>query len=278
MMKLDYYTLLSPTPVTLSNIGHVKSPTLLEISQVTYSVYNTYINLLLMTIDKYYTMIYKNKDYFNMHSDEEKEIILKVKAQYDSYTDEQKSKLSFYNIFIYDSVFCNMMQKLFDFFFVESIIYDINTSSFVIQQNYNITNTAPQSNIVGIINEKNYDVIVDVILQLNKIERNIIEDKTVKVKNKIAQQLLNKMKNAIQVTQKKEDKKLELANLISALASHSMSLNMSNIWNLTIYQLYDQFERQQIEDSYRSSLRSVSMWGDKDNKFDNTLWFTHIKK
>ena len=82
----------------------------------------------------------------------------------------------------------------------------------------------------------------------------------------------------MQVTQKKEDKKLELANLISALASHSMSLNMSNIWNLTIYQLYDQFERQQIEDSYRSSLRSVSIWGDKDNKFDNTLWFTHIKK
>ena len=130
--------------------------------------------------------------------------------------------------------------------------------------------------ITGIINNDKYDTVVDVILQLTKTERSITEDKTAKVKNKIAERLLQKMKNANQKKKKIEDKKYELPNLISALATHSSSLNIINIWNLTIYQFYDQLSRQRLDDTYSSSIRSVSVWGDKDNKFDDTLWFTQM--
>lgn len=273
-MKLDYYTLLSPTPVFLTHVGHIKSPTLLEISNITYRVYNTYINILLMTIDKYYEMINENSSYFDKYNEEEKDIILNIKNKYDSSTEEEKSELSFFNIFIYDKNFCHIMQQLLNFFFVEDVVYDPTRSVFLIQ------NGAVDNNgntlITGIINNDKYDTVVDVILQLTKTERSITEDKTAKVKNKIAERLLQKMKNANQKKKKIEDKKYELPNLISALATHSSSLNIINIWNLTIYQFYDQLSRQRLDDTYSSSIRSVSVWGDKDNKFDDTLWFTQM--
>lgn len=273
-MKLDYYTLLSPTPVLLTHIGHIKSPTLLEISNITYRIYNMYINILLMTIDTYYEMINKNTSYFDKYSEEEKNTILKIKSKYDSSTEARKSTLSFFDIVIYDKNFCYIIQQLLNFFFVEDVVYDPVTSVFFVQDGS--LDSDGNKLVTGVIKNDNYDIVTDVILQLTKTERNITDDKTAKVKNKIAEGFLKKMKNAKQNKKKIEDKKYELPNLISALATHSSSLNIINIWNITIYQFYDQLSRQRLDDTYSTSVRSVSVWGDKDNKFDDTLWFVQM--
>ena len=49
-MQLDYFTLLSEEPVKIQNIGSIKSPTINEIKKITYSVYLTYIDYLIMDI------------------------------------------------------------------------------------------------------------------------------------------------------------------------------------------------------------------------------------
>lgn len=67
-----------------------------------------------------------------------------------------------------------------------------------------------------------------------------------------------------------------MPNIISALAAHHNSLNIINIWDLTVYQLNDQFKRQRYIDYYHILSRSVSIWGDKDSKFDDSLWFSNV--
>ena len=76
----------------------------------------------------------------------------------------------------------------------------------------------------------------------------------------------------------KYDKKVELPNVISALASYHNSLNMINIWDMTVYQVYDQFKRLQNNTIYNIQSMSTSVWGDKENKFNITKWFETMDK
>ena len=66
--------------------------------------------------------------------------------------------------------------------------------------------------------------------------------------------------------------------MISSISAHSKTLNILNIWDLTIFQLYDQFARMRNDDLYMMNSTSVSVWGDKENKFDDTIWFSIINK
>ena len=56
----------------------------------------------------------------------------------------------------------------------------------------------------------------------------------------------------------------------------SLNLNWINIWDITVYQLYDTFERLTINDQYESSKLSVSVWGDKEKKFRFGVWHNNI--
>ena len=77
---------------------------------------------------------------------------------------------------------------------------------------------------------------------------------------------------------KKNDEKLDIANIISSLSSHHSTLNIVNIWDITVYQLYDQFCKTQINDSYRLLSSRVAFWGDKENKFDTTMWLSLLNQ
>ena len=45
---------------------------------------------------------------------------------------------------------------------------------------------------------------------------------------------------------------------------------------MTVYQLWDTFARLRNNEIYASGRTSVSVWGDKENKFDYNLWFKNI--
>ena len=74
----------------------------------------------------------------------------------------------------------------------------------------------------------------------------------------------------------KADKNMELGNIISAVANKSQSLNILNIWDLTVYQLWDCFSRLSNNSIYDIQSMSVAAWGNKDNYFDATAWFKRI--
>ncbi len=65
---------------------------------------------------------------------------------------------------------------------------------------------------------------------------------------------------------------MSLPNIISSVAVRSLSLNWINIWDITIYQLFNEFERLQIIDQYDIASTQVSVWGDKEKKFKFGAW------
>ncbi len=274
-MKLDYFTLLSPSPVYLNGIGSIKSPTLNEISKLTYNLYQYYISVLLLDIDSYYKNLEKNDySYLNNFSDEERIIILKIKNEYDFLEKDKKKQFSFYNILVFDKHIINTLINAFNFFFEDEVIYNENERVFLLMNG--LKNDSNENVVTGIIHEGNYELVIDLILQRINIEKPKDEIKNGKPKNKIAEKIMKKIESAAKIQKKKEDKKLELGNIISSVASHSKSLNIVNIWDATVFQIYDQFTRNRLDDSYSMNSRSVSVWGDKDKKFNDTLWFSTI--
>ena len=77
--------------------------------------------------------------------------------------------------------------------------------------------------------------------------------------------------------QTKTDQNMELGNIISAVASKSHSLNILNIWDLTVFQLWDCFARLTNNSIYDIQSMSVAAWGNKNNYFDVTAWFKRIE-
>ncbi len=69
---------------------------------------------------------------------------------------------------------------------------------------------------------------------------------------------------------------MELGNIISAVAGKSQTLNLLNIWDLTVFQLWDSFFRLSSNNLYAIQSMSVAAWGDKDKHFDAASWFRRI--
>ena len=86
----------------------------------------------------------------------------------------------------------------------------------------------------------------------------------------LTQELIEKAK------QTKSDENLELGNIISAVANKSQSLNILNIWDLTVFQVWDCFSRLSNNSIYAIQSMSVAAWGNKDNSFDAAAWFKRI--
>ena len=71
----------------------------------------------------------------------------------------------------------------------------------------------------------------------------------------------------------KLDKNMTIPNIISALSNKHPSLNYTNIWDLTIFQLLDSFNRIQANSVYEIDSTRVSVWGDEKKTFDASLWY-----
>lgn len=275
LIKLDYFTLLSPEPISINGVFNIKSPTLREISKIgnglqSFYVYRTYVNSLLMDKDSYYETINNNgEEYFYNYTDNDKNTILNIKAQYDNMSVEDKNKIHFFDLLKYDINLLNIITEALNFFIIENVSFSTDNCVFLISNEEN--------KLLGYLDNNSYKLITDIIFQRINIKKEDSEYDGAKVKNKLASKLLEKMKKANKIKKQKEDKKMEMPNIISSLAAHGEGLNIINIWDLTVYQLYDQFTRQRLGDSFKLSSANVAAWGDSEGKFDDTIWFSYLQ-
>ena len=304
-MKLDHFTLISRKPLKVSNIGSIKPIFLHEIEDITIHVYNNFLSILMLDIDTYYKWMEKEDDYFRYYSQEQKQKVLDVKKQYEELDTEEKLSVSFYDLLMYDELLICSFIEAFDFFFEEEVDFVVNGNEITDAQfsfiTYNKIDT-PQKiklnngneystiktnrELVGVINRSNFKDVVDIILQRNSVQREeeiTAEDLTkVKNKNKVMQ-LMEKMKKGQKQLDKTREKKreekgiasdTELANIISCVAAKNHNgLNMINIWDMTIYNLYEQFKLIRENNMHDAETLSVFVWGDESNKFDIDGWF-----
>ena len=248
-MKLDYLDLLSPEPVRIENVGGILSPKLRDVASIGYDAYHFYLELLLMDLEKYFSMTGHAKDY-------------------DRLSDEEKSNLDMFDFWIANGQSANLLEKVLNFFIKEEVVYSGQNRCFLIQN---------ENGDVGAITRDSYPQVRDVICQRVCIRPDQEEDLS-KVRNKKALEIAKKLQKGRSQKKKQEkaDKNMDLGNIISAVANRSPSLNILNIWDLTVYQLWDCFSRISNNNIYDIQASAVAAWGNKDNHFDAAAWFKGI--
>ena len=248
-MKLDYLDLLSPEPVRIENVGGILSPKLRDVASIGYDAYHFYLELLLMDLEKYFSMTGHAKDYGRL-------------------SDEEKSNLDMFDFWTANGQSASLLEKVLNFFIEEEVVYSEQNRCFLIQN---------ENGDVGAITRDSYPQVRDVICQRVCI-RPGQEDDFSRIKNKKALEIAKKLQKGRSQKKKQEkaDKNMDLGNIISAVANRSPSLNILNIWDLTVYQLWDCFSRISNNNIYDIQASAVAAWGNKDNHFDAAAWFKGI--
>lgn len=248
-MKLSYFELLSPDPIQIQRVGGILSPTLRSISKIGINTYQYYLTILLMDLKTYFAMIQQEE-------------------QFGLLSDEEKSQMSVFELLTMDDESAELLQNVLNFFIEEDVVWSNQNNAFLIHKD---------ENVIGAITKEIYPQICDFICQRNCIKSNQEEDLS-KVKSKKALEIMKKLQKgrAEKAKATKTDKNMELGNIISAVANKSQSLNIINIWELTVYQVWDCFSRLSNNSIYDIQSMSVAAWGNKDNYFDATAWFKRI--
>lgn len=249
-MKLSYFDLLSPAPIKLIGVGHITSPTLRDIAAIGYDTYQYYLTILSMDLKNYLK-------------------ITGMFEQYESLPDKEKEQINIFNILLSNEDTRNSLVEILNFFIKESVSYSVQDNCFLIRRD---------SDNVGIITQENYYQVCDVICRCSCIKSGDNEDLS-KIKSKKALEIFKKIKKGREqkAKQTKADKNMELGNIISAVSNKSQSINIINIWDLTVFQLWDCFSRISNNSIYDIQSMSVATWGDKDNSFDASAWFKKIE-
>lgn len=248
-MKLSYFELLSPDPIQIQRVGGILSPTLRSISKIGINTYQYYLTILLMDLKTYFAMIQQEE-------------------QFGLLSDEDKAQMNVFDLLTMDDKFAELLQNVLNFFIAENVVWSEKNNAFLIYEG---------ENVIGAITKKIYPQICDLICQRNCIKSSLEEDLS-KVKSKKALEIMKKLQKGRTEKAKatKSDKNMELGNIISAVANKSQSLNIINIWELTVYQVWDCFSRLSNNSIYDIQSMSVAAWGNKDNYFDATAWFKRI--
>ncbi len=248
-MQLSYFELLSPDPIYIQKSGGIISPRLKDISSIGFNTYQYYLSILLMDLKAYFAMLDKAE-------------------QYEALSKEDKSQINIFDLLIMNEQSTALLENILNFFIKETVTYSSQNRNFLIYDN---------EEVVGIITKENYSRICDLIFQRNCIKSEHKEDLS-KVKSKKALEIMKKLQKgrAVKAKQSKSDKNMELGNIISAVANKSHSLNILNIWDLTVFQVWDCFLRLSNNSIYDIQSMSVAAWGNKDNYFDANAWYKRI--
>lgn len=256
-MKLDYGTQLSPTPIKLS-IGTLKKPKLIEISEIGFDRFSVFESFSKMTPERFYTVVKGDKG----------------KEVWDSMSDDDREKLTMHSMIKENDSLQQIYTALFDFFFIESVIY--KEGYFILLTDYiSSDDNISEEHIRGVINEQSFSQILELIQQICCIYEKEEDINTLKFKNNIARRMYEKMLKAqkAEKAQKKADPNLSLPNIISAVSNRHPTINPICVWDLTLFQLYDAFSRLQVNVAHNISSTRVSVWGDEKNTFNIALWY-----
>lgn len=255
-MYLDYGTQLSPAPILLS-IGTLRKPKLIDISELTFDKFDMFEIFLKMTPEKFYTKIEKEagKDFW------------------DNLTDEQKSEMTMFNIILSNQKVRQTYTEIFNFFFIEPVIF--KDEFFLLLNTQVDEENITAEHIRGVIHKNTFQEILELIQQICCIYEKEDSVENIKFKNNLARELYEKMQKAQK--KEKEEKKanldLTIPNIISSVSTKHPSLNYSNIWDITLFQLLDAFGHLQVNTVYEIDSVRVAVWGDEKKTFNAALWY-----
>lgn len=257
-MELDYGMLLSPVSIPLS-VGTLRKPTMREISELTFQKFSMFEAFLKITPEEIYTSFIGDPE----------------ENKWDSLPEDTRDSLTVYDCILDDENLQGVYRSIFDFFFEENVIYYKNL--FVLLNEGFDAEHLTEEAVRGVISEKNFQSVLECIQQTCCIYTKKEEEKERTFKNDLARKMYEKMKKAQAEREKAKQKQTNLdyslPNIMSAISNRHPSINPINVWDMTLFQLIDSFNRLQVNAVYDIDCTRVSVWGDDRKKFDISLWY-----
>jgi hypothetical protein len=231
--------LLAGLPIEIKDFGRVKPLTLREVIDKGYSNYLNLLNILCVT-----------KEHFIKQSTNE----LKMFDMFFLFADDDVRAwlLNALEFFLQEKV------KILEKDQMILVGNEVKDYKLITRSNFEqIAKTIQMQNYIGIV-EENAETIIK-------------NDKAKQVKEK-----LNKSKSQIEKIKKKEDGDLEsdFYDVISSISSKSSGMNKLNVFDLTIFQIYDEYKRLIHIDQYNTGI-SAMLQGAKNVKLQH--WSSKIK-
>lgn len=224
-VRLSYFDLLSGSPICVDEVGHLRPPVLKEIcptSGIGYNLYNLYLNFLSWDKDK---LLQYDKLLELRGSD-------KLEAAAD--------KLTAYDIVTLLPQTRDLCREVLAFFMLEDIVWDDAKRKFVAT----FTDDEGQ-HLAGEIGRNNFEAVRSLILQMNYIGIDNDDEASTRYSNGHAKELWEKAQKYLKAQAANRDQKdkteYHIGNIISKLCAAHPSYNLLNVWDLTIFQLYDAF-------------------------------------
>lgn len=213
-MKFSYEDLLCGDAIFIAEIGHFRSPKLKELKPaegIGFPLYNTYLAVLSWDKEDYLKFLPKNQ----------------------AALFEKADKLNMFDMMAtLKPDFRELLRCVLEFFIIEKVVWDEGQKCFL---------TSQDEKPVGAINRDNFDEVRDMALQMNYINLGkFAEPKHASAKAKKYWDLeQQKRKEALKGSG--GNKYMGMGNLISKLCAAPNGYTFHNIYDLTVYQLYDQF-------------------------------------
>lgn len=271
---MEEFTILelnSPSALPVDGVGHVKSPKISDIVNIIGKrMYDSYLSIFIITKASFLESI---SDY---------------------YTEQQLTELDRFPLFQILLVFEDTRAKLIDainFFFVEDFMFDsenlrlvsiVDKSTIVDDKKSRFVDrishlsrardkSGSEIEVVGIIDSDNFGDVRRAILSRNYISTP--KNDNGKRRSKKMIEFDRKLEEGRKHSKKKRDEQasMELGNIISKICAWDPGININDLYEYTVYQVYNLFNELNRKIQLDAYISKWSTWGDKDFEFD--LWY-----
>lgn len=124
---------------------------------------------------------------------------------------------------------------------------------------------------ITVIHRDNFDDLVKILKFQNYLEKPEIEvanENPVDEETRMLQEHMKKMREKVEAKKKRQQQEdgesdIDISDIVSAVSSKSNSINKLNIWELTLYQLHDEYTRLELIDNYDFSIKAMMAGAEK---------------
>lgn len=221
-MRFDYFDMLSGDPIYLQGVGHLRSPLLHELRPmggIGYKAYNLYLNIL--SWDKEHLLQYD---------------------QLMQYRGAHRLNRKCFNAFDVATLLPQtreLCRGVLSFFMVEELVWDERDRRYVVME------TGEEPVAIGEINRDNFDEVRQLMLQFNFVGLDQDDNPVTTHTSDKAKELWEKtqifLKEQAEAAKRDHKPEYHLSNIISKICAIHPTYNLLNIFNLTVFQLYDAF-------------------------------------
>lgn len=242
----------------VNGVGHIRCPHIKDIvdlrnqsdgKQDGETLYNLFLDVLLRTKAQFLELISKG-----LNEDQLKEL----------------DKVPLFYLYLLFEDTRKLLISSFNFFLDESIFYDEDNSRLITYKDNGLSEV-DDATVVGEINADNFVDVKSLILRRNYIQPPKNPDG--KRRSKRMMEFDEKIEKGRRQSKKfkANQRAMQIGNLVSKVAARS-SVGIDHIYNLTVYQLYDQFFEINGSIQIDAATTRWCIWGQDD--FDFTQWYT----